>query len=58
MDESRLVDREVRKCDALREVGIRERREVDGARAHLVAEIVDARLPADQIFDVLDHEMG
>jgi len=38
-------------------VVISKGRELDGIRTHLIAQVVYTRLPADQVFGVLDNEV-
>ena len=57
VDESSRVDRQVDEGDALDGPGIAVRRELDGVGAPLVAEVVEAGLPADQVHNVLHDHM-
>src|SRR6266545_921056 len=52
------LKRQVEEGDVLAGVAVGERREVDVGRPHPAAVVVKARLPADEVLDVLDHEMG
>ncbi len=58
MDEGGLVDGEVVKGEVLGKAAVSERYEVDGAGAHLVADVVEADLPADHVLDGLDDNLG
>src|SRR5207237_8063273 len=57
VQESRLVDRKVREPYALQVVVIDEGSDILAGRAHLVADIVKAHLPADKVRDILVDEV-
>jgi len=58
VDEGGLVDGEVVKGEVLGKHAVSERYEVDGVGAHLVADVVEADLPADHVLDGLDDNLG
>ena len=55
---AQLIDGEVSEADLLAGVVIGEGGEVEGVDAHLVADVVEADLPADEVLDVLNDEMS
>jgi len=54
----RLVDWQVEEADLSGCIGILKRGSVEARYTHLVAEVVEASLPGDQVLHVLDDEMG
>jgi hypothetical protein len=57
VDEGGLVDGQVVEGEVLGKGAVSEGHKVDGVGAHLVAEVVEADLPADHVFDGLDHNL-
>ena len=57
VDEGGLVDGQVIEGNGLSEPGVGEGREAYGVGAHLIAQVVEAGLPADHVLDVLDDDL-
>jgi len=56
--EGDLVDREVGEADSLESGVVSERGDNLAARPDSAAVVVEAHLPADEVLDILDDEVG